>query len=471
MAFLVIRKAVYLLVVCACAAAVFGADSQPASIANPQLRISLTSQSDLYEIRAQPSNRTVLRARIAANVDHQWVSSKLYPSAQTSLSDFRDSLGSGRELTTTFSGLQGKPNLIRVLRLYADRPFGTVLVRIQNATGKPVTVQSIRSLEAEGARIVDLEGKDGADRVLSDSYSEDRPPVRVYNLGDMPTFGAFDRAVNPKSPTHLAVGSQLIYNRQSGQSLFLGTLSAHIWITILRLGTTPGASEPAISSYTVDSTGTTEIEKRESLYKSAQEDLIELSLPVLPGQELASEPVLFAAGADYHALLETYGEAIRIVNKARVNTEAPQGWWSWTDYGPGITEGFAHTNAQWLAQHLKADGYKFVLIDEGYQYARGEYATPDATHFPQGMQFFGRQLCDLGLRLGVWTAPFEVSDRSWIFQHHKEWLVRNASGQADPDHPAGFRAAVRTRFHASRRSGVPAPDLPHADQRVGRPVS
>ncbi len=138
---------------------------------------------------------------------------------------------------------------------------------------------------------------------------------------------------------------------------------------------------------------------------------------------------MFAAGGDYHAQLEDYGAAIRILNKARVSIEAPNGWWSWIDYDAGITEGYALTNAQWLAEHLKGDGYKYVLIDEGYQYARGEYSTADATHFPRGMQSFGRQMRDLGLRLGVWTAPFEVSARSWVYQHHKEWLVHNAAGK------------------------------------------
>jgi hypothetical protein len=29
----------------------------------------------------------------------------------------------------------------------------------------------------------------------------------------------------------------------------------------------------------------------------------------------------------------------------------------------------------------------------------------------------------------LWTAPFEVSERAWVFQNHKEWLLHNAAGQ------------------------------------------
>jgi alpha-galactosidase len=427
---LALKKQLLLLIVCGCAATAFAADSQPVSIENEQLSISSSPKGDVYEIRTKPSKRTVLRARVAAEVDQQWIASSLYPTAQTSLSSFSDRLGSGQQITTTFTGLPAKPNLVRVLRLYKDRAFGTVLVKVQNMTGKPVTVQAIRSVDAEGSPIVDLEGPEDADRVLSDSFSEDRPTLRIYNLADAPDYAGFDSFGKTKLATHLAVGSQLIYNRQTGRSLFLGTISSSTWLTILRLGTTKSTSGVVkISSYIVESTGTTEIEKRESLHKAPSEDQIELSIPAQPGREIASEPVLFAAGADYHAQLERYGAAIRILNKARVTSEAPSGWWSWIDYDAGITEGYALTNSQWLAEHLLSDGYKYVLIDEGYQYARGEYITADATHFPHGMQIFGRRICDLGLRLGVWTAPFEVSERSWVYQHHKEWLVHNASGK------------------------------------------
>lgn len=34
----------------------------------------------------------------------------------------------------------------------------------------------------------------------------------------------------------------------------------------------------------------------------------------------------------------------------------------------------------------------------------------------------------LGLVPGIWTAPFQVSDRSWVYQNHPNWLVHNATG-------------------------------------------
>ncbi len=54
-----------------------------------------------------------------------------------------------------------------------------------------------------------------------------------------------------------------------------------------------------------------------------------------------------------------------------------------------INEGETLANADWQAEHLKSLGYKYFQMDEGYQYARGEYITANATQFPDGMRFVG----------------------------------------------------------------------------------
>jgi len=137
---------------------------------------------------------------------------------------------------------------------------------------------------------------------------------------------------------------------------------------------------------------------------------------------------MFAVGADYHEQLETYGHVVGVLHKARVKTPTPMGWWSWTAYYFGLDQGTALTNVEWLSQNLKDLGYNYFQIDEGYQYARGEYTTADAHLFPQGMGYIGDRVRHNGITFGIWTAPFEVSDRSWVFQNHKDWLLHNAAG-------------------------------------------
>jgi hypothetical protein len=357
---------------------------------------------------------------VAAQVDHQWLRSSDYPRHQASESTFEDDLGPGREVTVTCSGLDGKPDLIYVLQLYKQRPYGTVQVKVQNSSGKEVTVQAIRSVEAMGEPILNLGGGQSADRVLSDSFSEDWPDLALYDLGGV------------RDGMHRGAGSQLIYNRESKQSLFLGALTSDRFLTLMHLQAEGMGAKTKIASYTVESTGTTEIQKEFDLKDSPADDQVELSLPVKPGEDMVSERLMFEAGPDYHKQLLTYGDAVRRLHHARVSSETPIGWWSWTVYYGAINEGETLANGDWQAEHLKSLGYKYFQIDDGYEYARGEFTTPNATQFPDGVRFVGHHITGEGLTFGVWTAPFEVTSRAWIYEHHKDWLVHNAKGQPIP---------------------------------------
>lgn len=373
-----------------------------------------------YELRTGVGEHTVLRARVAAQIDHKWVESTNYPKHEISQSKFQDVLGSGKKITIISSGLSNVPDLVSTLQLYDGRAFGVIEVEVQNHSGRSVTVESIRSVEALGNAMIDLGGAQNADRLLSDSFSEDWPPLQIYDLGKAP------------NGMHRAVGSQLVYNRDSKESVFLGALTSNRFLTIIHLQTHASSQgEPSIASYTVDSTGTSEIQATDpesGLREGPAENLIELSVPVSSGESLKSERVMFAAGKDYHSQLETYGAVIRELHHSRVAADNLLGWWSWTAYYTKIAQGTAFTNAQWLAQHLKAKGYDYFHIDLGYGYDRGEYATPNASQFPRGMWDLTHRVCRLGLKVGVWTAPFEVGERAWIYEHHKDWLVHNAHG-------------------------------------------
>src|SRR5271165_5436340 len=373
-----------------------------------------------YDVRTGNGGHSIFHARVAAEIDHKWIKSTDYPKHEIAQSNFEDALGHGRKITVTSSGLPKLPDLAYTLAIYEGRDFGVIEAAVQNHSDNPVTVQSIRSVEADGSKIINLGGAQSADRVLSDSFSEDWPPLQIYDLGKAP------------EGMHRAVGSQLIYNRESKESLFWGALTSSRFLTIIHLqARSSSGNGPGIASFTVDSTGTTEIQATDpesSLREGPKENLIELSVPLAAGESMAAERVMFAAGRDYHSQLENYGAAIRELHHGRVSADNMLGWWSWTAFYTKITQGTALTNAQWLAEHLKDVGYDYFHFDLGYGYARGEYATANASQFPRGMWDLAHRICRLGLKVGVWTAPFEVGERAWIYEHHKDWLVHNAHG-------------------------------------------
>jgi alpha-galactosidase len=370
-----------------------------------------------YSLASPAVPGAVIRSGVEADVDSRVLKSSAYPKHAVVQSAFHDDLGTGTALSVTHTGLAGAPDLVCTLRLYTDQSWGEIEVKVQNTTDRIVSVSSIRTLHATHGPVVRLNGPVSADRVLSDSFSEDRPQLAIRDLGGAP------------KGMHRAVGSQLIFNRQSGESLFLGALTSDRLLTIFHLKEQGSGSNVKLLSYEAVATGTTEILKGESLKDSPASEQVTLSLRVNAGESLSSERLMFAVGSDYHAQLEQYGRAVRVLHRARVDASTPIGWWSWTAYYFGLNQGTAAANADWLAQNLKQLGYVYYQIDEGYQYARGEYTTADAKLFPRGVGYIGDLVRHDGLTFGLWTAPFEVSERAWVFQNHKEWLLHNASGE------------------------------------------
>src|SRR5271156_1653078 len=384
--------------------------------ADHALQIAVNPADGRYTIAVPESNSPALRAGVGAEVDGRWLHAADYPKHAVEHSQAQGYLGEATDWQVTYTGLSGQPDLVYPLRDYATEPFGDIQVTVRNTTGKAIHVESIRSLDATEGSIIDLGGPVLDNRVLSDSFSEDRPGIVIRDLADA------------EQQMHRAVGSQLIYNRKSHESLFLGALTSERFLTILRLHLASSGDAAHPVAYEVDSTGTTELEKENSLKHSSADDQVQLSLPVAPGAELSSERVLFSLATDYHRQLETYASLIRQIHHARISAPPLMGGWSWTAYYFGLTEGAALTNAQWEAEHLKSLGYDIFHMDEGYQYARGEYITPNATHFPHGVGSLEYDVRGLGLVPAIWTAPFEVSVRSWVFENHPDWLVKNAKG-------------------------------------------
>jgi len=389
--------------------------SAASSLQNSQLTVTINPQNGSYAIRANHLQAPVLEAGVGAEINHRWVRSGDYPRHQSVQGTFQDALGSGRETTVSFSGLSSAPDLICILRLYDHLAYGTVEVKVANHTAKSVSVEAIRDVDAIGAPRINLGSTEGADRFMFESFTED-PTIPIGGLDQAPG-GAY-----------VGFRDGLIYNLHSKQSLLLAALTENRFVTTLRLKVQkPPMGASSIGSFTVDSTGTGEAVVLRDDIPPAQR--VQLRLPVAPGKELSSETVMFAAGADYRAQLEAYGEAVRRLHQARVSSKPPMGWWSWTAFYGGMNEGEVLTNARWLARHLKKLGFNFCHLDEGYDYARGEYMTANATQFPDGMRNLGYKITHMGLHLAVWTAPFEISNRAWVYQHHKDWLVHDAKGQ------------------------------------------
>jgi alpha-galactosidase len=66
-------------------------------------------------------------------------------------------------------------------------------------------------------------------------------------------------------------------------------------------------------------------------------------------------------------------------------------------------------------------------IDDGYAKV-GDWTSPDAERFPEGMGCFAQRSRELGLVPGLWLAPFLAEKDSVLVTEHPDWLLRDDEG-------------------------------------------
>jgi hypothetical protein len=114
----------------------------------------------------------------------------------------------------------------------------------------------------------------------------------------------------------------------------------------------------------------------------------------------------------------------------------PMGWNSWNDFFVNITDEIVRGQADAIeAMGLKAAGYQYVVIDDGWaklvndQWQRdaGGHIVVEATRFPDGMKPVGDYIRGKGLKFGIYTKwytkgheAFDVADfLSWGVEYYK----------------------------------------------------
>lgn len=185
------------------------------------LQIMVNPADGKYAVAMPGSNSYALRAGVGVEVDGHWLHASDYPRHAVEHSQAQGYLGDATDWQVTYSGLSGQPDLTYHLRAYSSEPFGDIEVTVRNSTGRTIHVESIRSVDANEGAIIVLGGPVIDDRVLSDSFSEDRPGITVRDLADA------------EQQMHRAVGSQLIYNRRSTTA---GVMRACFWALSPRTG-------------------------------------------------------------------------------------------------------------------------------------------------------------------------------------------------------------------------------------------
>jgi hypothetical protein len=104
---------------------------------------------------------------------------------------------------------------------------------------------------------------------------------------------------------------------------------------------------------------------------------------------------------------------------------APMVWDTWSSYYDQVTEKDVVRNTDWIAANLKAYGYQYVQLDDGYDRGKnGEHYWIEKWNkekFPHGPKWLTNYIKSKGLLPGIWLVPNAYAG---AVQQHPEWYLR-----------------------------------------------
>ncbi|MDP4276007.1 MAG: alpha-galactosidase [Bacteroidota bacterium] len=142
-------------------------------------------------------------------------------------------------------------------------------------------------------------------------------------------------------------------------------------------------------------------------------------------QTISSDKVMINIAPNPYRSLEDYAETVGKVNGSKVSSPV-NGWCNWFYTLDDYTEEEIVRNAEFASNYLRKYGLEYIQIDEGYQKFHGDWEGN--ARFPHGMKWLAQKIKDVGLKPGIWIAPFVVSDTTAVFKEHPDWFLKNEDG-------------------------------------------
>lgn len=142
-----------------------------------------------------------------------------------------------------------------------------------------------------------------------------------------------------------------------------------------------------------------------------------------PGQTVHLEDVVFMTGGNPWLLLEEFGDLIKEKHCIKPLEKPPVSWCSWYPYRLGVTEEDILANAKVAAHRLKPYGFKNLQVDYGWEKGWLGSVYEEKEEFPHGLKWLSEEVGKMGFNLGVWKAPFSISEFDPVCREHPEWLL------------------------------------------------
>ena len=140
--------------------------------------------------------------------------------------------------------------------------------------------------------------------------------------------------------------------------------------------------------------------------------------------EFTALDVIFLRGTE-DEVFDGYFEKLGVTS---TNAQPMTGYTTWYRHQQDISERQMLKDLAEVSEASSKYACQIFCIDEGYENALGDWLTPKKSAFPHGIYPVTKKITGAGLRAGIWIAPFICEKHSRIFKHHRDWLLKDKSG-------------------------------------------
>ncbi len=148
---------------------------------------------------------------------------------------------------------------------------------------------------------------------------------------------------------------------------------------------------------------------------------------------------LFIEESDYYSVFEKFSN---LLDKSPIQQDFVSGYTTWYYHYNNISFDQIVKRIEFFGQNQIPIDY--FQIDDGYQKRVGDWLElkPD---FHNQMKELVNRIHKYNIRAGLWIAPFICEKKSYIFQYHPEWILKDHKGNLVV---AGFNPLWSGKFYA-----------------------
>jgi hypothetical protein len=306
---------------------------------------------------------------------------------------------------------KGKLDFTQQITLFSNDPAIGFEVVYKNVSGQTINVSSLEPLR--------LVNQSGGTLFFSQSEKCLTNGAMYYDAGNIQDLTQPWIRPEPYGETKGGIIEDAV--------LCVNPLTAQSWWNISLFSNIQSPSLAAGYLLNANSLGRLQVLKHDDGQLSlVAESVLDPGFVLKPGKTISSDQFVLVGGENPYQANDRYADLMKekMDNPA---CSAVNGWCNWFYTMDVFSENEILENAVFAARHLKPFGLEYIQIDEGYQTTHGDWQGNQ--RFPHGLKWLCDSIKNLGLRPGIWIAPFVISENSDVYKRHPDWLLKNDVGE------------------------------------------